>query len=80
MLICEDGARSALSVATLAGMGYTGAAFVEGGKGAWRGDGLPLEEGDEGFEGPVLDVALKPYDIGPSAMQDYLDWEEKLGK
>ncbi len=80
VLICEDGARSALSVATLAGMGYTGAAFVEGGKGAWRGDGLPLEEGDEGFEGPVLDVALKPYDIGPSAMQAYLDWEEKRGQ
>ncbi|MDP7505326.1 MAG: rhodanese-like domain-containing protein [Nitrospinota bacterium] len=80
VLICEDGARSALSAATLAGMDYTGAAFVEGGKEAWREDSLPLEEGDEGFEGPVLDVALKPYDIGPSAMQDYLDWEEKLGK
>ena len=33
-----------------------------------------------GFEGPVIDVALKPYDIGTGAMQEYLDWEENLGK
>jgi rhodanese-related sulfurtransferase len=80
LIVCEDGARSALSAAALAGEGYANAAFIEGGKRAWREAGLPLEEGEEGFEGPVLDVALKPYDIGPQAMQDYLDWEEKLGK
>jgi hypothetical protein len=28
----------------------------------------------------VIDVALKPYDIGPDAMEDYLSWEENLGK
>lgn len=54
--------------------------FFDGGKQAWGKAGLSLEEGDQGFEGPVIDVALKPYDIGRGAMEDYLTWEENLGK
>lgn len=80
LFVCGDGARSALSAGTLAGMGYGGAVYLDGGKRAWRAAGLELEEGDSGFEGPIIDVALKPYDIGAGAMQEYLDWEENLGK
>ncbi|MEE9257044.1 MAG: rhodanese-like domain-containing protein, partial [bacterium] len=79
LFVCSDGLRSALSAGTLSGMGHE-AFFIEGGKRAWREAGLPLEAGDRGFEGPVLDVALKPYDIGRGAMQEYLTWEENLGK
>jgi len=80
LVVCENGARSALSAAALVGEGYSNVAFLEGGKRAWQEGGLPVEEGEEGFEGPVFDVALKPYDIGPQAMQEYLEWEENLGK
>jgi rhodanese-related sulfurtransferase len=80
LLVCGDGSRSALSCEALSGMGYGGAVYLVGGKCAWREAGLLLEEGDSGFEGPVIDVALKPYDIGTGAMQEYLDWEENLGK
>ena len=80
LLVCGDGTRSALSAWALADMGYGGAVYLNGGKRAWREAGLALEEGDSGFEGPVIDVALKPYDIGTGAMQEYLDWEENLGK
>ncbi len=80
LLVCGDGSRSALSAEALAGMGYGCAVYLDGGKRAWREAGLLLEEGDSGFEGPVIDVALKPYDIGTGAMQEYLDWEENLGK
>ncbi len=80
LVTCGDGARSALSAGTLSGMGYADVSFIDGGKQAWGKAGLSLEEGDQGFEGPVIDVALKPYDIGRGAMEDYLTWEENLGK
>ncbi len=80
LVTCCDGMRSAFSAAALSGMGYEDVSFIDGGKRAWSEAGFSLEEGDQGFEGPVIDVALKPYDIGPDAMEEYLSWEENLGK
>ena len=79
-LVCEDGRRSALSAAALRRLGYPNAAYLEGGKRAWRAAGFPLETGRGGMEESPKDVQLKPYDIGRGAMEDYLAWEENLGR
>jgi len=79
LVTCGDGMRSALAARTLIEMGYARAAYLTGGKRAWAGAGLPLEVGERGIAEEPKDVALKPYDIGPQAMRDYLSWEEALG-
>ena len=56
------------------------AGYLEGGKKAWREAGYSLDTGREGLDELPKDVQLKPYDIGRSAMEGYLTWEENLGK
>ncbi len=80
MCVCEDGRKSALSALVLQKLGYRRAGYLEGGKTAWREAGLSLETGREGLDELPRDVQLKPYDIGRSAMEGYLTWEENLGK
>ncbi len=41
ILFCASGGRSALGAVTLAGLGYTGVAHLDGGLKAWRGAGRP---------------------------------------
>lgn len=43
ILTCASGGRSALGVATLARMGYTNVAHLDGGLNAWKARGLPVE-------------------------------------
>ena len=42
ILHCKSGARSALAAATLADMGYTSVAHLDGGILAWRASGRPV--------------------------------------
>ncbi|MCE2454070.1 MAG: hypothetical protein J4F48_14950, partial [Nitrospinae bacterium] len=80
MCVCDDGRKSALSALALQRIGYRRAGYLEGGKKAWQEAGFPLETGREGLDELPKDVQLKPYDIGRSAMEGYLTWEENLGK
>ncbi len=80
MLVCEDGRKSALSALTLQRLGYANAGYLKGGKGAWRAAGLSLQTGCAGTAEKPKDVQRKPYDIGRGAMEDYLAWEEDLGR
>ena len=80
MCVCEDGRKSALSALILQRLGYRRAGYLEGGKAAWSAAGFSLETGREGIGEQPKDVQLKPYDIGRSAMEGYLAWEENLGK
>jgi rhodanese-related sulfurtransferase len=81
VLICSDGRQSALAALTLAAMGYTDAAVLNGGVRSWSAAGLPLEQGVEGCLGERNDVVLSPSIRGTKEdMQRYLDWELKLQK
>ena len=80
LCVCEDGRKSALSALALQRLGYRRAGYLEGGKTAWREAGFSLETGRAGLDDRPRDVQLKPYDIGRSAMEGYLTWEENLGK
>ena len=80
LCVCEDGRKSALSALALQRLGYRRAGYLEGGKAAWREAGHSLDTGREGLDAQPRDVQLKPYDIGRSAMEGYLTWEENLGK
>jgi rhodanese-related sulfurtransferase/predicted metal-dependent enzyme (double-stranded beta helix superfamily) len=54
---------------------------LQGGTGAWRAAGLPLESGETRMLEPPEDVYYKPYDHKAqieAAMQDYLQWEVAL--
>jgi rhodanese-related sulfurtransferase len=54
---------------------------LEGGTGAWRAAGLPIEAGETRMLEPPEDVYYKPYDGKSqieSAMRDYLEWEVAL--
>ena len=44
VLYCASGGRSALAGATLAQLGYTDIAHLDGGFEAWKGAGLPVEK------------------------------------
>ncbi|XXN65732.1 rhodanese homology domain-containing protein [Enterobacter ludwigii] len=54
---------------------------LEGGNAAWRGAGLPTEQGEQQLLSPAIDRYRRPYegtDIEPGVMQAYLDWEYGL--
>jgi len=58
-----------------------GALALEGGTEAWRGAGLPLEQGTTRMASAADDVYYRPYDRRSQieqAMKDYLDWEVAL--
>lgn len=46
ILHCASGGRSALAAVTLAQLGYTDVAHLDGGLRAWKEQGLPVEAGD----------------------------------
>ncbi|MGH7313178.1 MAG: hypothetical protein ACREJV_08400, partial [Candidatus Rokuibacteriota bacterium] len=75
---CADGVQSTLAVATLRGLGYTGARVLEGGTRAWAAAGLPVERGATRLLDEPDDVVLKAYDRGREGMEAYLRWEEAL--
>jgi rhodanese-related sulfurtransferase len=59
----------------------TGGLALEGGTGAWRAAGLPLEQGTTRMASGADDVYYRPYDRRSQieqAMKDYLDWEVAL--
>jgi rhodanese-related sulfurtransferase len=86
--VCDTGVRSALAAATLRGLGYRGARYLEGGVPAWQAEGLPVEDG---LEGADVSVAEAQGDFGHTLwsgamqrtrtdMENYLSWEENLVK
>ena len=80
-LTCLDARQSTLAALTLAEMGYTDVAVLDGGVRAWSTAGLPTEQGVEGCLGERNDVVLSPSIRGTKEdMQRYLDWELKLQK
>jgi rhodanese-related sulfurtransferase len=80
-LTCPDARQSTLAALTLAEMGYTDVAVLDGGMRAWGAAGLPTEQGVEGCLGERNDVVLSPSIRGTKEdMQRYLDWELKLQK
>ena len=77
---CNDGVGSTLAAATLAELGYTDLAVLEGGMTAWQNAGLPLEKGLAGVMAAPTDVILSGPDRNFADMQNYLRWEEALGR
>jgi rhodanese-related sulfurtransferase len=70
-----DGVLATLAAAEAGGLA------LEGGTGAWRAAGLPLEEGTQRMASAADDVYYRPYDRRSQieqAMKDYLDWEVAL--
>jgi rhodanese-related sulfurtransferase len=59
----------------------TGVFALAGGTQGWERSGLPLASGGGRLLSPADDVYRRPYegtDVGPAAMQAYLDWEYGL--
>ena len=77
---CNDGLGSTLAAATLADLGYTDVAVLEGGMAAWQGAGLAVEKGLSGVMAAPTDVVLAGPDRNFADMQNYLRWEEALGR
>ena len=77
---CNDGLGSALAAATLKELGYQGVAVLDGGMAAWQKAGLPLEKGLSGVMAAPTDVLLAGPDRNFADMQNYLRWEEALGR
>lgn len=77
---CNDGLGSALAAATLKEMGYQDVSMLDGGMAAWQKAGLPLEKGLSGVMAPPTDVVLAGPDRNFADMQNYLRWEEALGR
>jgi 3-mercaptopyruvate sulfurtransferase SseA len=52
--------------------------ILQGGNAAWSTAGHPLEKGETHLASPARDRYKRPYEgtnVGPEAMQAYLDWE-----
>ena len=81
VLTCRDGRQSLFGARTLAEMGYTQVAVLDGGVRAWSAAGLPTEQGSNDCLTPPNDVVLSPSIRGTREdMQRYLDWELKLNR
>ena len=81
VLTCPDGRQSMLAALTLAEMGHTDVAVLNGGVRAWEAAGLPMARGVEGCLVERNDVVLSPSIRGTKEdMQRYLDWELQLQK
>jgi rhodanese-related sulfurtransferase len=76
---CNDGVASTLAAVTLAELGYTDVAVLDGGMAAWQKAGLPVEKGLSGVMAAPTDVVLAGPDRNFADMQNYLRWEEALG-
>lgn len=77
---CNDGTGSSLAAVTLAELGYADVAVLDGGMAAWQKAGLPLEKGLAGVMAAPTDVVLSGPDRNFADMQNYLRWEEALGR
>ena len=77
---CNDGTGSTLAAVTLAELGYTDVSVLDGGMAAWQKAGLPLEKGLSGVMAAPTDVILSGPDRNFADMQNYLRWEEALGR
>lgn len=75
-----DGRQATLAAATLAGLGYTDVAVLDGGMAAWQRAGFPVEQGLTGVMQPPDDVVPAGPDRGHADMIHYLRWEEALGR
>lgn len=80
LVTCVDGSQSLLAGGTLADMGYSDVAVLEGGTARWRDAGLPLERGLSGVMAPPADMVPTGPDRNYADMMNYLRWEEALGE
>ena len=76
---CSSGRNSALAAVTLGELGYSNVSVLEGGIGAWRQAGLPVEEGLTGIVRPPADINYLGVDRSYGEMMNYLRWETELG-
>ncbi len=76
---CSTGRSSALAAVTLGELGYTNVSVLEGGMGAWRQAGLPVEQGLTGIVRPPSDINYLGVDRSYGEMMNYLRWETELG-
>jgi rhodanese-related sulfurtransferase len=77
---CVDGRSAVLAGATLRGLGYERVSVLDGGMTAWQKAGLPVERGLSGVMSPPADVVPYGPDRNSADMQNYLRWEEELGR
>jgi len=82
-IVCTspDGLLARYAAADLAVLLGREVQALDGGTGAWRAAGLPLESGETRMLEPPEDVYYKPYDHQAqieAAMHDYLQWEVAL--
>ena len=80
VVTCVDGITSTFAGATLADMGYTNVAVLEGGMEAWQQAGYEIEKGLTGVMSTPADVVPAGTDRGYADMMNYLRWEEELGR
>ena len=80
VLTCGNGRGSILASATLQGLGYTNVSVLDGGMGAWKQAGLPVEEGLTGIVRPPSDINYLGVDRSYAEMMNYLRWETALGE
>ncbi len=76
---CSSGRNSALAAVTLGELGYSNVSVLEGGMGAWRQAGLPVEQGLTGIVRPPADINYLGVDRSYGEMMNYLRWETELG-
>ena len=76
---CGTGRSSALAAVTLGELGYSNVSVLEGGLGAWRQAGLPVEQGLTGIVRPPSDINYLGVDRSYGEMMNYLRWETELG-
>ena len=78
-ITCNDGVQSSLASETLLELGYGHVTVLDGGIGAWKTAGLPIETGLVGVATPPNDVLLVGTERTFAEMMQYLRWEEELG-
>ncbi len=76
---CSSGRNSALAAVTLGQLGFSNVSVLEGGMGAWREAGLPVEQGLTGIVRPPADINYLGVDRSYGEMMNYLRWETELG-
>jgi rhodanese-related sulfurtransferase len=80
LLTSGDGRLAEIAAAKL-GLGAERLQTIDGGNGAWRAAGLPLESGVGNLPPRPTDVFYRPYDLAEdaeAAMREYLAWEVGL--
>jgi rhodanese-related sulfurtransferase len=81
VLTSADGILAAFAAADLPPRARAAVSVLDGGTASWARSGRPLQAGPGEMLSPPVDVYRRPYegtDVGPAAMQAYLDWEHGL--